>query len=147
MSLPSANFPDGHLAVGPGDKVVLDFSNVAGNHMITVGFIDLDNNALGGNEGATITSLAGSQRVEGSPVQILNSQAHLAANITNVGNLSPDANGKITIQADTSVEQGAAGNGFFAIQVSTAGPVIPEPSTALLGLLGLSFVAFRRRRA
>lgn len=147
MSLPPQNFPDGHLAVGPGDRVVLDFTNVNGQGSggVFIGFIDLDNNAFAGDEGATVTSQAGITNVPGAPGQILNSEAHLASNIFNVGPLTPDANNQIVIQASTSAEQQNAGNGFFAITVGTD-VIIPEPSSAMLGLLGLTFLVGRRRR-
>lgn len=44
---------------------------------------------------------------------------------------------------------GGSGTGDFngnAIDTYTLGVVVPEPSSALLGLLGLSFLAFRRRK-
>ncbi len=135
-----------HLAVGPGDTVTFDFSAVAGSPTVTVAFIDLDNNAIGGDEGLTLTDAGGSQRVEGSPNQIDNSRAFQASNIINVQNLTPDGSGKIVVKADGAIDQGALGNGFFAVQVSTDGVVIPEPSAAFLGLAGLGLLALRRRR-
>lgn len=49
-----------------------------------------------------------------------------------------------------SAAQGSVGgnafDGFALAGAGGGGPVIPEPSSALLGLLGLSFLAFRRRK-
>ena len=146
MSLPRSNFPGGHIAVGPGDKVTFDFTNVEGRGgEVYVGFFDLDNSAAGGNESATVTSGDGEEFVPGAPGVIFNSSAHRFANITNVGKVSADEDGKIVIQAATAAEQGAAGTGYFAISVSTE--PIPEPSTAILGLVGLAMFLARRRRA
>ncbi len=146
MSLPPSGFPDGHLSVGPGDQVTLDFTNVnLGGNDVFVAFIDLDNNPFAGNEGATVTHNGGSTFEPGANGQILNANANQAANIFNVGPIVPDGNNLIVIDADSALEQGSAGNGFFAIQVSTE-VVIPEPSSAMLGLLGLGFFFTRRRR-
>ncbi len=142
MSLPVASFPNGHLAVGPGDTVTLDFTNVS-ESSVFIGFIDLDNNTIGGNEGVTVTSASGSQFIDGAPGQIQNTQAYLPANIFNV-QVSPAADNTVVIQASTAGEQGGAGNGYFAFSVGTT--PIPEPSTSFLGLLGLTFLAARRRR-
>ena len=144
MSLPAATFPDGHLAVGPGDTVTLDFSS-APSSAVFIAFFDLDSNPVGGDEGATVISNSGSQVVAGFPSQIFNSQAHQAANIINVGPVVPDGSGLVTIQADSAAVQGGNGNGYFAFTVSNT-PVIPEPSSAMLGLLGLGVLIVRRRR-
>ena len=148
MSLPEANFPDGHLAVGPGDTVTLDFTNVPGNGSegVFIGFIDLDNNAFGGNESATVASMSGVTAVEGDPGQIPNSEAHLAENIINVGPLVPDGENKIVITAASSAEQMSGGNGVFAFLPSTE-VVIPEPSAVMLGFVSLALLAGRRRRS
>ena len=61
----------------------------------------------------------------------------------------PNAAGEIVLQAAAAP---ANSSGYFAISAETQGdgtgpePVIPEPSSSLLALLGLSLVAFRRRR-
>lgn len=144
MSLPVASFPDGHLAVGPGDTVTLDFSS-APSSSVFVAFYDLDANAIGGDEGVTVTSGSGSNFVAGFSSQIPNASAGQGVNIINVGSLTPDANGQIILQASTSAEQGGIGNGYFSFNVSSA-PVIPEPSSAMLGLLGLGMLIVRRRR-
>lgn len=150
MSLPMtpmSPLEDGHLSLGPGDTVTFDFTNVnlPANNEIYVAFFDLDNNAFGGNEGATVTHDGGSIYEPGAPSQILNDEAHFEANIFNVGPLVPDGNNLITVVADDALTQGSAGNGFFAVQVSTE-VIIPEPSSALLGLLGFGFFFARRRR-
>ncbi len=146
-----ANFPDGHLAVGPSDTVVLDFSGVAlAGAGVFIALYDLDNNVglnQSGDEDVTITHGGGSTFVEGNAAGILNSQAHLPENTIDVGPLNPDGAGQITLQANSLVDQDGTG-GYFAFTVSTGAPapVIPEPSSALLGLLGLAFFAGRRRR-
>lgn len=151
MSLTAAGFPDGHLAVGPGDVVTLDFSGTSSVGPVYIGFFDLDNNTLGGNEGVTVVSAEGSAFEAGSSTDINNSVAHQSQNVFNVGPVTPDANGLITLTAASAVDQASgslfitSGNGYFAFDVGTS-PIIPEPSSALLGLLGLLGLAFRRRR-
>lgn len=150
MSLPDSRFPDGHLAVGPGDVVTLDFSATTGIGPVYIGFYDLDNNPLGGNEGVTIVSSEGSVFEAGFDSAINNSFAK-TENVFSVGPVTPDASGLITLTAASNLEQAdgslsiTSGNGYFAFTVSDS-PVVPEPSSALLGLLGLAGLAFRRRR-
>ena len=61
-----------------------------------------------------------------------------------------NGNGNVVVARDSNIVFGGTtgalpvgANMFDGIQVA---PVIPEPSSALLGLLGLSFMAFRRRK-
>ncbi len=149
MSLPESGFPDGHLAVGPGDVVTLDFSDTIDAGSVYIGLFDLDDNPLGGNEGVTIVSSEGSVFEPGFNGGINNSFAN-TNNVFNVGPLTPDENGLITVTAASNIEQAdgsltiTSGNGYFAFTVSDS--PIPEPSSALLGLLGLAGLAFRRRR-
>ncbi|MDC0502943.1 PEP-CTERM sorting domain-containing protein [Verrucomicrobiales bacterium] len=150
MSLPVTGFPDGHLAVGPGDVVTLDFSATSGVGEVFIGLFDLDNNTFGGDEGVTVTSAEGSVFEPGFGADIDNARA-IDTNVFNVGPITPDANGKITLTASTALEQAdgslsiSSGNGYFAFTVDS-NPVVPEPSSALLGLLGLASLAMRRRR-
>jgi MYXO-CTERM domain-containing protein len=150
MSLPDSGFPDGHLAVGPGDVVTLDFTNTSVAGPVYIGFYDLDKNNLGGDEGVTVVSNEGSTFEPGATTAI-NNNFEAASYVFNVGPVTPDVDGRITLTAATALEQTdglliSSGNGYFAFNVSDSGPVIPEPSSALLGLLGLAGLAFRRRR-
>ena len=147
--LSATGFPNGHLAVGPGDIVTLNFNSVQPS-TVSITFFDLDNAGQGTDESATIRSSGAPANVAGSPGIILNSQADSVGVITVTG-LVPDANGEIKID---SASAPANSSGYFAISASTVGdqggggggPVVPEPSSSLLALLGLSLVTFRRRR-
>ena len=151
MSLSGTLFPDGHLAVGPGDTVTLDFSGTTGLGSVFIGFFDLDNNNFGGDEGVTVVHGGGNTFEGGASGSIPNPAAASSENIFNVGPIMPDADGKIVLQATSATDQAigniniGSGNGYFAFTVSTT-TVVPEPSSALLGLLGLCGIAMRRRR-
>ena len=150
MSLSVGQFPDGHLAVGPGDTVTLNFGAVRPT-TVSITFFDLDrdpSNQIGTDESVTILSAGAPANVAGDNGFIPNASADTTGVIT-IPDLVPNAAGEIVLQAAAAP---ANSSGYFAISAETQGdgtgpePVIPEPSSSLLALLGLSLVAFRRRR-
>lgn len=127
-----------HLAMVAGDTVTIDFSGTAqGASNITFTFYDLDTEN-GAQENVVVQAQGGGSQFVGAQVDLNDA---LSVGVNTGGSFLPagGAKGIITLVSP------AGGSSFaFSFDYTVGGP-IPEPSSALLGVLGM-VCYFRRRR-